>query len=1003
MRYLLSWLISFLFLTVCAQDRAPDDVFYKFEEKSIDSRSLLSQVNSRSNGTVFLRVDRWDLELNHSNILAEDYKFVDENGRELTSKESRPIPLNGYTSKGGRVALTIGDGFIYGFIHDEEGLFYIEPARHYKNTPNKDEVIIYNTKDVKPEAPMTCGFIADQHKSKEIDHSKLEPSNRSVGLCYDVDYAIVNDWSMYNKYGAAGLEARNIGITNDVNINYRDAFSDEIRFLITGQYNSTCSTCNPFVVSTNLNTTLDNFTSWGISTLSNTNSSSYIRHDVASFWSDVFANSGTVGLAWLGVVCNSYKYNVLSDLSTNANTLRVLTAHELGHNFSAGHDAAGSGFIMAPSVNNTSTWSSASISSINSHVSTRTCLATCSDLPATVYYESGGFTVVEQGGSGIGGICQIPYKDYNVPVSISKSPTSNVVVGLSTAGSSASTYSDFQLLTTSLTFTAGGNLTQNVLIRIYDDGIAELIEMINLSFSVVSGPAVASDANTLNVEIRSDDAIETDDGGAGGLFVYGPSYSYLSQDGIFAGNRSDSKSRFLLSANYLSNTLQMGAGKIDMIGFYVVEKTSNGVFNDFRISMKSTTASDLGQVSWGASQVFIGDITTVQGAFNTMEFSEPFLWDGVSNIYVEVCFNNASAIGLDKVALFDAGLSTNGQQFSWSTNVIDNCSSANNWTYFYDLQPNVILRQKGATEVETVAAQTSNSNINVGETANLFSDNGKIIASVKNMGSSSLQCVDATVITAGTSRSNLTFTSGQYTDKSIQIETGANGTYELTLYFTEEELLVWQTENYSLNFLRSTSAIATATETNSDFIATLNVNNIIGAENMVAYKTTVTGSGYFALSNGGSIPAVASNVTGAVKNADVVIKELGKGFLLKNELGQQYLLRVDAVGDLLLEMDHNSVGSSFLPSGDFSIVSPGRSLMIKSNSTSYAKISINNDGSIVTSNTSLLPSQYIALETGHFGLVDAGCGVIFQNMQNECYKLFVDSNGSLKVGSVSCL
>jgi hypothetical protein len=1002
MKSLLSVFLSFSFLVLFAQDRSPNDIFYKFEEKSIDTRSLVSQASARSNGTIFIQLDKWQLELEHSNILSYDYKFVDENGRELTSKESRPIPLNGYTPDGGRVALTIGDGFIYGFIQEGEDLFYIEPARHYKNTSNKDEVIIYNTKDVKPEAPMTCGFDVDQHKSKEFDKQKEEPSSRSAGLCYDVDYAIVNDWSMYDKYGPAGLESRNIAITNNVNVNYKDDFSDEVRFVITGQYNSTCSTCNPFGVTTNLNTTLDNFTAWGVSTLSNTSSSAYIRHDVASFWSDVFNNSGTVGLAWLSVVCNSYRYNVLSDLSTNANTLRVLTAHELGHNFSANHDAANSGFLMAPSVNNTNTWSAASISAISNHVASRTCLQTCSDLPATVFYEGGDLSVLEQGGSGTGGTCQQAYSDYTIPISISKPPNSTVVVGLSTAGSTASPNRDFQLLSPTLTFTSGGNLTQNATVRIYDDGVVEPVEDIDLTFTINSGPANAASANSLNIEIASDDAIESDDGGAGGLFFYGPSYSYLSQDGIFAGNLSDSRSRFLLSADYLTNTLQMGAGEIDMIGFFVVEKTSSGVFNDFRISMKSTTASDLGQVSWGASQVYIGDVTTVQGAFNVMEFPEPYVWDGTSNIYVEVCFNNSSAIGLDKVALFDAGVSNNGQQFSWSTNFINNCSSVTNWTYFYDLQPNVILRQKGATEVETVAAETANSNIGIGETVNLFSDEGRIIASIKNIGSTSLQCVEATVITAGTSRANVPFTSGQYTDKTIQIETGAAGTYELTLYYTEEELQVWQAENYNLNFLRSTATMANATEGNSEFIMTQTVNNTIGAENMVAYTTTVSGSGYFALSDGDLIPVVSANVSGTFENADVIIEEFGKGVLLKNSQGQQYLLSVDSEGNPMLSIDNNSLGSSFLPSGDLCIVSPGKSLMIKRNTSSYARIFINDDGSIVTTNTTSIPSQRITLASGHFGLVDVGSGIIFQNMQNECYKLFVDDNGTLRVGSVGC-
>jgi PKD repeat protein len=58
--------------------------------------------------------------------------------------------------------------------------------------------------------------------------------------------------------------------------------------------------------------------------------------------------------------------------------LRVLTSHELGHNFSCQHDAPGSGFIMAPSVNSSNSWSNASINAVNNFVPNLGCLGSCS-------------------------------------------------------------------------------------------------------------------------------------------------------------------------------------------------------------------------------------------------------------------------------------------------------------------------------------------------------------------------------------------------------------------------------------------------------------------------------------------------------------------------------------------------------------------------------------------------------------------------------------------------
>jgi PKD repeat protein len=104
-------------------------------------------------------------------------------------------------------------------------------------------------------------------------------------------------------------------------------------------------------------------------------------------------SSGIVGLAYQsgsGVVCTSARYHLLEDFTGSNPTgsgfqLRVLTSHEIGHNFSCSHDAAGSGFIMAPSVGNTSTWSPASISTVNAAVPGLGCLSACSiaGVPAT--------------------------------------------------------------------------------------------------------------------------------------------------------------------------------------------------------------------------------------------------------------------------------------------------------------------------------------------------------------------------------------------------------------------------------------------------------------------------------------------------------------------------------------------------------------------------------------------------------------------------------------------
>ncbi|GLR15911.1 M12 family metallo-peptidase [Portibacter lacus] len=1004
MRFGFLFLLVFLCAISNAQVISPDEMFSKYDLQSINTDHFYEQSSMRSNEKIYISIDKWNLELEHSGILSDDYRFIDEKGNEITSKADRPIPMQGYTTNGGRVSITVAKGFLYGTIEDGKELFYIEPSRYYSKTSNEDEVIIYNTKDVKSTAPIKCGV--EVAAEKGINPNEKDTGSRA-GLCYDVEYAIVNDWSMYDEYGAGGLEARNIGITNDVITNYDDEFADGINFVITGQYNSTCSTCNPFTVTTDLGNTLDNFVSWGNSQLSNQNNSFYIRYDVASFWSDVFANSGTVGLAYVGQICTNYRYNVLSDLTSpnstdeqNATKLRVLTAHELGHNFGAGHDGSGSGFIMAPSVNATDTWSSASISAINSHISSRNCLETCANSPATVFFSGSGGTVLEGDGSGIGGSCLEDYIDYSIPVSISKYPSSNVVVSVNSNGSTATNTYDFQLLTTSLTFTPTGALSQNVIVRVYDDAIVESPEEIQLNLFLISGPAEISTTNTQSITINSEDFIESA-GGEGGYFLYGPSFTNITNDGFFSGNRTDSRSRFILTASYLQS-IGMFAGEIDMLGLYVYIKGSNGVYNDFRIGMKSTLNSDLSNVSWGGTQqVFIGDVTTLEGEFTNMEFTTAYDWDGTSNIYVETCFNNSTIIGLDQVALFSTGESSGAQNMSWSTNTLDNCGFVSSWTYSLDLQPNVLLRRRGSTEAETVASSDANGRIRAGETANMFSDNGRIIASIKNTGSTSLQCIDASISTAGLGKQILP-SGGEYSDKTFQIETGNSGTYELTLYYTEEELATWGSENLTLDFIKSSVPIANSNAGNAETLTTSTVNTDVGADNIIAYTTTTSGPGYFALSNATVEAQVFANVTSTFDAGDVVIEELGKGVLIKNAEGTQYLVKVNSSGVITVTENNSLVANSYLPAGDLCIISPSKALMIKRSASSYTRINVDNNGAIAVSNTASLPSQRITQTQGHFGLMENGAGIIFQNSENECYKLYINVNGEVRVGQVSC-
>jgi hypothetical protein len=116
----------------------------------------------------------------------------------------------------------------------------------------------------------------------------------------------------------------------------------------------------------------------------------------------------------------------------------------------------------------------------------------------------------------------------------------------------------------------------------------------------------------------------------------------------FKGNRGGSKSQALYTASEL-NSLGMTAGKsISSIG-YVALSGYPLLLSDFTINAGFVSNSDLGtSFISGASNVVLAPVNyTPTTGIGTIDFalSTPLVWDGVSNLLVETCFNNSNGGG----------------------------------------------------------------------------------------------------------------------------------------------------------------------------------------------------------------------------------------------------------------------------------------------------------------------------------------------------------------------
>lgn len=321
----------------------------------------------------------WDISLHPRDMRSPNFKLsvLTDKGIEHPTVPNEVVTFQGQLNAAdpGAVSLTITEDLIYGFIKKDNEFYFIEPLRYFEPGQAKDLFVVYPASKVKPRDGVTCGF--DEMKHHMQHHETEGKPGQGGGVaeammmgCKEVELAQASDLSMFTKHGAA-VGTHMLGVMLNVQTNYDNEFNDELQFVIVEQFIVMPPASNPWTNSTDAGVLLDDFTDWGPTGFSNT-------HDLGQLWTNRNFDGSTIGIAWLSAVCTSFRYHCLQDFSSNANLLRVMTAHEIGHNFSASHDASGSPTIMAPSVSNVNQWSAQSLNQINGYYPTRNCLSSCS-------------------------------------------------------------------------------------------------------------------------------------------------------------------------------------------------------------------------------------------------------------------------------------------------------------------------------------------------------------------------------------------------------------------------------------------------------------------------------------------------------------------------------------------------------------------------------------------------------------------------------------------------
>ncbi len=384
-------LMSFNFPTLHAQIDAKStkaqlaSIFKDYELIDLNIDALVAKARSGDYANMVLDLgngSKYNLELESSNLISPNYSTIEQlsDGTQKVTYGTKIIALKGKVKniENSTVALTLNDGFVYALIRIGQNDYFVEPLKTLVEGETSDQFIFYNSKDVIPSNEKTCAaYEVSKRRNTDIDHEPVDGS-RSMMACYLLEYNYASDFSMFQAYGSTAAVANFVvGVMNNVQTNYDTEFTNQVQFQLGQHFSSTCSTCDPWSSSTDSGVFLGSFTDWGPGGFS-------AVHDLAGIWTNRDFDGSTIGVAWLNGLCNSLRYHALQRWqTTNAQTMRCMVSHEIGHNFgcnpaSSGdaHDVSGT-WIMSPSVSTSNNWSAVSTTTVNAAILNANCLSSC--------------------------------------------------------------------------------------------------------------------------------------------------------------------------------------------------------------------------------------------------------------------------------------------------------------------------------------------------------------------------------------------------------------------------------------------------------------------------------------------------------------------------------------------------------------------------------------------------------------------------------------------------
>ena len=293
---------------------------------------------------------------------------------------------------GSWVRITRTPAGLYGMFFDGRELYVIEPAHELAGsavTPLEatgSDPVVYRLADtVMPVGGASCGTVtlADvarggRSAAQQFNATVAELQIAAAGLppTRQLEVAVVGDFEFSQLPFSGGLTPEQ-AIAARMNV-VDGIFSEQVGVkLLFPSVTVFRDAADPFSATTVSNTLLDELALWRQATPAQN------ARGLTHLMTGRDLDGTTVGVAYVGALCRQRFGAGLSQAANlSASTAALVIAHEIGHNFGARHDgesgsvceATPQTFLMAPRINQSSTFSQCSLDTISPEVAAAACV-----------------------------------------------------------------------------------------------------------------------------------------------------------------------------------------------------------------------------------------------------------------------------------------------------------------------------------------------------------------------------------------------------------------------------------------------------------------------------------------------------------------------------------------------------------------------------------------------------------------------------------------------------